>query len=86
MTQTPPDSRVPAAGRPGATGIARAALAAVLVACVAAGFLVDMHPHFEIERLPAFHAMMGLVACAILVAGARLVGALLGRDEGYHDR
>lgn len=74
------------AGAPFAGGPRLAAMGAVLAACVAAGFFVDLHPHFEIERFPAFHAILGLLACAALVAGAKLAGALLGRREGFHDR
>ncbi len=83
MAERRADERGPDPQRAGGL---RAAVIAVLLACVAAGFLVDMHPHFAIERLPAFHAILGLVACAVLVAAARLLGALLGREEGYHDR
>jgi len=78
--------RSPGPERDPAAGGLPFALIAVLVACAAAGFLVDMHPHFAIERLPAFHAIVGLVACAILVAAAKLLGALLGREEDFHDR
>ncbi len=74
------------AGAPSAGGWQRAAVGTVLAGCVAAGFAVDLHPHFEIERIPAFHAILGLLACAALVAGAKLAGALLGREEGFHDR
>ncbi|MBK6981639.1 MAG: hypothetical protein IPH30_09220 [Betaproteobacteria bacterium] len=74
------------AGAPSAGGQRLAAMGAVLAACVAAGFFVDLHPHFEIERIPAFHAILGFVACAALVAVAKLAGALLDRQEGFHDR
>lgn len=61
--------------------------AGVLLAIVAAaGFAVDLHPHFAIERLPAFHAALGLLSCAGLVAGARLLAALVGREEGGDGR
>lgn len=64
----------------------RWAMAAVLAACAGAGFLVDLHPHFAIERLPVFHAVLGFVACGVLVAAAGIAGALLGREEGHHER
>jgi hypothetical protein len=62
------------------------AFVAVLAATVAAGFLVDMHPHFEVERWPAFFAVFGFVACVAMVLGSKLLGVLLKREDTYHDR
>jgi hypothetical protein len=62
------------------------AFVAVLAATVAAGFLVDMHPHFEVERWPAFFAVFGFVACVAMVLGSKLLGALLKREDTYYDR
>ena len=59
--------------------------AAALAATVAAGFAVDMHPHFAIERLPAFFALYGFGACVALVVFSKLLGALLKRDDTYYD-
>jgi hypothetical protein len=62
------------------------AFAAVLAATVLAGFLVDLHPHFDFERLPAFAALFGFGACVALVFGSKLLGALLKRRDDYYDR
>lgn len=62
------------------------AFIAVLAATVAAGFAVDMHPHFEVERLPAFFALFGFGACVAMVVGSKLLGALLKREDTYYDR
>lgn len=62
------------------------AFIAALAATVAAGFAVDMHPHFAIERMPAFFALFGLGACVAMVVGAKLLGALLKREDTYYDR
>jgi len=59
--------------------------AAVLAATVAAGLAVDMHPHFAVERLPAFFALFGFGACVALVVFSKLLGALLKRDDTYYD-
>lgn len=59
---------------------------AVLAATVAAGFAVDLHPHFEIERLPAFFALYGFLACVAMVVGSKLLGFLLKREDTYYDR
>ena len=62
------------------------AFGTVLVATVAAGFVVDLHPHFEIERLPAFFALYGFLACVAMVVGSKLLGFLLKREDTYYDR
>lgn len=62
------------------------AFIAVLAATVAAGFAVDMHPHFEVERWPAFFAVFGFLGCVAMVLGAKLLGFLLKRPDDYYDR
>jgi hypothetical protein len=62
------------------------AFVAVLAATVAAGFVVDMHPHFEVENWPAFFAIYGFLACVAMVVGSKLLGALLKREDTYYDR
>ena len=62
------------------------AFAIVLLATVAAGFMVDMHPHFAFESWPAFFAIYGFLACVVMVFGAKLLGVLLKRPDTYYDR
>ena len=62
------------------------AFVAVLAATVGAGFLVDMHPHFEVEGWPAFFAIFGFIACVAMVLGSKLLGMLLKREDTYYDR
>ena len=62
------------------------AFVVVLALTVAAGFLVDMHPHFAFESWPAFFAIYGFLACVVLVFGAKLLGLLLKRPDTYYDR
>lgn len=57
----------------------------VLAATVAAGFLVDMHPHFAFEAWPAFFAWLGFLACVALVFGSKLLGLLVKRPDTYYD-
>lgn len=61
------------------------AFAVVLAGTVAAGFAVDMHPHFAIERVPAFFALFGFGACVAMVLFSKLLGALLKRGDAYYD-
>jgi hypothetical protein len=59
--------------------------AAVLVATVAVGLLVQGHPHFDIERLPGFYAWYGFLTCVAMVLVARLLGRFLKRRDTYYD-
>jgi hypothetical protein len=47
---------------------------------------VDLHPHFTIESVFGFHAWYGLLACAAMIAAAKLLGVLLKRRDDYYDR
>lgn len=58
----------------------------VLALTVAAGFVVDMHPHFAFEAWPAFFAIFGFLACVAMVFGAKLLGLWLKRRDDYYER
>ena len=58
---------------------------AVLALAVLAGFLVEPHPHFAIERLFAFNALYGFLACAALILVAKALGLVLKRRDTYYD-
>lgn len=62
-----------------------AAFIAVLALTVLAQFAVEMHPHFAIERLFAFNALYGFLACAALILVAKALGLLLKRKDDYYD-
>lgn len=62
-----------------------AAFIAVLALAVLAQFAVEMRPHFAIERLYAFNALYGFLACAALILIARALGLLLKRKDDYYD-
>ena len=57
---------------------------AVLALTVAAELFVDSHPHFDIERLFAFNALYGFLACAALILVAKVLGLLLKRRDDYY--
>jgi hypothetical protein len=71
--------------RPGSVRRLWIGFAVVLAATVAAGFVVDMHPHFAFESLPAFFALFGFGACLVLVFGSKLLGVFLKRRDTYYD-
>ena len=58
---------------------------AVLALTVAAQLLVESHPHFVPERLFAWNALYGFLACALLILLAKALGLLLKRRDDYYD-
>jgi hypothetical protein len=57
---------------------------AVLVAVVAAQWLVPMQPHFDIESVFGFYAWFGLAACAAMIVVAKALAVLLKRPASYY--
>jgi hypothetical protein len=58
---------------------------AVLALSVAAELFIQTHPHFAVERLFAFNALYGFLACAALILLAKGIGLLVKRKEDYYD-
>jgi len=58
---------------------------ALLALSLAAEALVARHPHFEVERLFAFNAVYGFLACAALILVAKAIGLLIKRKDDYYD-
>ena len=58
---------------------------AILALSVVAQFFVEGHPLFAPERLFAWNALYGFLACAALILGAKALGLLIKRDERYYD-
>jgi hypothetical protein len=56
----------------------------VLALTVAAEFLVQLHPHFEVEGLLGFHAAYGFVACLLMIVFAKGLGLILKRPDTYY--
>ena len=56
----------------------------VLAITVAAEFVVQMHPPFEIESVFAFAAWFGFAACAAMIAAAKALALLLKRPDSYY--
>ena len=47
--------------------------------------VVEGHPHFAPERLFAWNALYGFLACAALIVIAKALGLLIKRDDRYYD-
>jgi len=58
---------------------------AVLAATVAVQLFIESHPHFAVERLFAWNALYGFLACGALILFARALGLLLKRRDDYYD-
>ena len=58
---------------------------AVLALTVLAELVVEARPHFAIERLFAFNALYGFLACAVLILVAKTLGLLLKRRDDHYD-
>jgi hypothetical protein len=57
---------------------------ALLALTVLAELVITLHPHFEVESLPAFHAAYGFLACAAMIVAAKALGELLKRPDTYY--
>ena len=55
------------------------------VGLVIADFVVHRHIYNDLEKIPAFYALYGFVACVILVFVAKWLRTLLMRDENYYE-
>jgi hypothetical protein len=58
---------------------------ALLAAALAAEAFVPAESHFAVERIPAWNALYGFLACAALILVARAIGFVLKRPDTYYD-
>jgi hypothetical protein len=61
------------------------AFIAALALTVVAQFFVEPQPHFALERIFAWNALYGFLACAVLIVLAKALGVLLKRRDDYYD-
>ncbi len=57
----------------------------VLALTVMAELFTSFHPHFAIERLFSFHALLGFISCVVMVLFSKLLGVLVKRKDDYYD-
>lgn len=57
----------------------------VLALTIIAEPFISLHPHFSIERLFSFHALLGFIACVVMIVSAKLLGVLVKRKDDYYD-
>lgn len=58
---------------------------AICILLVLADFIVHRHIGFDWEKIPAFYALYGFVACVLLVVVAKRMRNVLMRKEDYYD-
>jgi len=46
---------------------------------------LHMHPHFEIDKIPGFYALVGFLAFVIIVKMGELLRKLIQSEGGYGD-
>jgi hypothetical protein len=49
-------------------------------------FFIHKHPHFGFDGFFGFYALLGFVACAVLILFSKLVGLFLKAEEEYYDK
>jgi hypothetical protein len=59
---------------------------ALCIVLVALEFVVHRHIYLSFEKIPAFYALYGFVACVVLVVIAKLMRHAVMRDEHYYDK
>jgi uncharacterized membrane protein len=57
----------------------------VLALTLVAEAFVARHPHFEVEKIFAFNAVYGFLACAALILVAKGIGLFVKRKDDYYD-
>ena len=58
---------------------------AICILLVLADFVLHRHIGFDWEKIPAFYAIYGFVACVLLVLIAKQMRKVLMRREDYYD-
>jgi len=48
-------------------------------------FFIQRHPHFGFDGFFGFYAVLGFVACAVLILLSKLVALFLKAREDYYD-
>ena len=69
--------------------LARLVLWLVYISCpslILADFVVHKHPHFAIENLTGFYALIGFVAFITIVWIGVQLRKLVSREENYYDK
>lgn len=58
---------------------------AICIILVLADFVVDRYTYLAWEKIPAFYALYGFIACVVLVVIAKEMRKVVMRKEDYYD-
>lgn len=58
---------------------------AICIILIIADFIVHRHISMEWEKIPAFYAFYGFIACVLLVIVAKMMRKVVMREENYYD-
>ena len=71
--------------KPGTIKLLWVLLYAVCVFTLVPEFFLERHPHFTHDHYFGFFAVLGFVACALLIIIAKGIGFVLKKNEDYYD-
>jgi hypothetical protein len=71
--------------KPGTIKLLWVLLYAVCVFTLVPEFFIDRYPHFKYDHYFGFFAVLGFVACALLIILAKGFGVFLKKNENYYD-
>jgi len=57
----------------------------ICILLVVADFIIHRHTTMEWEKIPAFYAIYGFIACVVLVVIAKWMRKVIMRKENYYD-
>lgn len=63
-----------------------ALLYGVCAATLLAQLVVPLHPHFPFADIFGFNALLGFVACAVLILVSKALGMVLKKRTDYYER
>ena len=58
----------------------------VLVLCLLAELILELHPQFWLEGIYGFHAWYGFLVCAAMILVAKVLALLLKRPDNYYGK
>ena len=71
--------------KPGTIKILWVLLYGVCLLTLVPDLFIHRHPHFAYDDYFGFFALLGFVACALLIIAAKGIGLMLKKKEDYYD-
>ena len=71
--------------KPGTIKVLWVLLFGVCLLTLVPDFFIHRHPHFAYDDFFGFFAVLGFIACALLIIAAKGIGLMLKKKEDYYD-